>query len=85
MRKIKKHFMTIFITIAVMVGGAAYTINWAFFDIQRISGQKYLAESTSPNGTYTVTAHFNNGGATTSYAVLGTLKNNKNGKTKNIY
>jgi predicted SprT family Zn-dependent metalloprotease len=27
----------------------------------------------------------NNGGATTGYAVLCTIKNNKNGKTKNIY
>ncbi len=68
-----------------MIGGAAYAIHWAFFDIQRINGQEYLAKSTSPNGTYTVTAYLNNGGATTSYAVLGTLKNNKNGKTKNIY
>lgn len=68
-----------------MVGVVAYAINWAFFDIQRINGQEYLTESTSPNGTFTVTAYLNNGGATTSYAVLGTLKNNKNGKTKNIY
>ncbi len=84
-RKTKKHLIIIFLIIAVMVGGAAYAINWAFFDIQRINGEKYLNESTSPNGTYTVTAYLNNGGATTSYAVLGTLKNNKNGKTKNIY
>jgi hypothetical protein len=85
MEKSKNHLIKIFIIIAAIVGGAAYAINWAFFDIQRINGQEYLAESTSPNGTYTVTAYLNNGGATTSYAVLGTLKNNKNGKTKNIY
>ncbi len=85
MNKTKKHLITIFIIIAAMVGGVAYTINWAFFDIQRINGQEYLAESISPNGTYIVTAYLNNGGATTSYAVLGTLKKNKNGKTKNIY
>ena len=68
-----------------MIGAVAYTINWAFFDIQRIDGQEYITELTSPNETYTVTAYLNNGGATTSYAVLGTLKNNKNGKSKNIY
>ncbi len=70
---------------AILVGGAAYAINWVFFDIQRIKGQEYLSESTSPNGTYTVTAYLNNGGATTGFAVLGTLKNNKTRKTKNIY
>lgn len=84
-QKTKKNLITIFIVIAVMVAGAAYFINWAFYDIQRIKGQEYLSESTSPNGTYTVTAYLNNGGATTSYAVLGRLKNNKKGKTKNIY
>jgi hypothetical protein len=45
----------------------------------------YLTEATSPNGAYTVTAYLNNGGATTSYVTLCTLKNNKNGKAKNIY
>ncbi len=85
MKKTKKRIITTLVIIAAIVGGIAYTINWAFFDIQRINGQEYLAESTSPNGTYTVTAYLNNGGATTSYAVLGTLKNNKNGRTKNIY
>ena len=85
MGKTEKHLITIFIIIAIIVGGVAYAINSAFFNIQRINGQEYLTESTSPNGTYTVTAYLNNGGATTSYAVLGTLKNNKNGKTKNIY
>lgn len=85
MKKTKKHLITIFIIITIMVCGVAYVINWAFFDIQRINGQKYLTESSSPNGTYTVTAYLNNGGATTSYSVLGILKNNKNGKIKNIY
>jgi hypothetical protein len=85
MKKTKKYLITIFIVIAAAVGSVAYAVNWAFFDIQRINGQEYLAESTSPNGTYTVTTYLNNGGATTSYAVLGTLKNNKKGKTKNIY
>ena len=85
MKKYKKLLITILIIIATIVGGVAYVINWAFFDIQRINGQDYLNQSTSPKGTYTVTAYLNNGGATTSYAVLGTLKNNKKGKIKNIY
>lgn len=85
MGKTKKHLMIIFIIIAIMIGGIAYAINWSFFNIQRINGQEYLTESTSPNGTYTVTAYLNNGEATTGYAVLGTLKNNKTGKNKNIY
>ena len=83
--KQKKYIITIFIIVFIIIGGVSYIINWAFFDIQRINGEEYLDESTSPNGTYTVTAYLNNGGATTSYAVLGTLKNNKNGKSKNIY
>ncbi|WP_461206736.1 DUF5412 family protein [Clostridium sp. DL1XJH146] len=84
-QKQKKHLVTIFIIMAIIIGGVAYTINWAFFDIQRIDGQDYLKESTSPNGAYTVTSYLNNGGATTGYAVLCTLKNNNNGKIKNIY
>lgn len=85
MKKTKKYLITILIVIAVIVGGVGYAVHWVFYDIQRIYGQECIAESTSPNGTYTVTAYLNNGGATTSYAVLGTLSNNKKGKTKNIY
>ncbi len=44
-----------------------------------------LAQSSSPSGVYTVTAYLNNGGATTSYAVLCTLRNNNTGRYKNIY
>lgn len=84
MRK-RKQYIIIMSIIAIIVGGIAYGINWAFFDIQRINGQEYLTESTSPNGTYTVTAYLNNSGATTSYSVLVTLNNNNTGKTKNIY
>lgn len=84
-QKTKKNIVKLGIIIVVMVGGIAYAINWAFFNIQRINGHEYLKELTSPNGTYTITAYLNNGGATTSFSVLGTLKNNKNGKMKNIY
>ncbi|WP_138204098.1 DUF5412 domain-containing protein [Haloimpatiens lingqiaonensis] len=84
-QKTKNRLIKIGIIMVILVGGVAYAINWAFFDIQRIRGQEYLSESTSPNGTYSVIAYLNNGGATTGFAVLGTLKNNKTGKTKNIY
>ena len=63
----------------------AYAINWAFFDIQRIDGQQQLSQSTSPDGSYTVTAYLNNGGATTDYAVLCSVKNNDTGEERNIY
>lgn len=84
-QKTKKRLLIAIITIATLVGGVVYAFNWAFFDIQRINGQEYLDESTSPNGAYTVTAYLNNGGATVDYAVLVKLKNNRNGKIKNIY
>lgn len=84
-RKTKNRLLIASIIITILFGGVAYLINWAFFDIQRIEGQEYLDELTSPNGTYSVTAYLNNGGATTDYAVLVRLKNNRNGKMKNIY
>ena len=69
----------------MIVALLAYGIYWAFYDIQRLDGQDVIEEVSSPNGTYTITAYLNNGGATTSYAVLCTVKNNKTGKKKNIY
>ncbi|OCB01081.1 DUF5412 family protein [Clostridium beijerinckii] len=84
-QKTKKRFIIICIIIATMVYGIVYAINWAFFDIQRINGQEVLNNLTSPKGIYTVTTYLNNGGATTNFAVLGVLRNNKNGETKNIY
>ena len=85
MKKMKKSIIIIFLSIAIIAGGISYGVYWAFYDIQRINGQEYITESTSPNGKYTVTAYLNDGGATTGYAVLGMLKNNNSGKTKNIY
>ena len=58
---------------------------WAFFDIQRIDGEEIITTSNSPDSSYTVTAYLNNGGATVDYAVLCAVKNNKNGKERNIY
>ena len=63
----------------------SYGIYWAFFDIQRLDGQEVITVSDSPDSSYTVTAYLNNGGATTDYAVLCAVKNNKTGKERNIY
>ena len=63
----------------------SYGIYWAFFDIQRLDGQEVITVSDSPDSSYTVTAYLNNGGATTDYAVLCAVKNNKTGKEQNIY
>ena len=69
------------IQFALLIG----VINWRFFNIQSIDGQEVLTVSQSPDSTYTVTAYRNNGGATTSYALLCSVKNNETGKEKNIY
>ena len=63
----------------------SYGIYWAFFDIQRLDGQEVITVSDSPDSSYTITAYLNNGGATTDYAVLCAVKNNKTGKERNIY
>ena len=62
-----------------------YGIYWAFYDIQRLEGHDVIEEVSSPNGTYTIKAYLNNGGATTGYAMLCSVKNNITGKEKNIY
>lgn len=63
----------------------AYGVYWMFFDIQRFEGQKKIEEVSSPGNKYTVTAYLNSGGATTGWAVLGTVTYNETGKVKNIY
>lgn len=78
----KKH-VTVLRMVVVII--AVYVIQWSFFDIQRIKGQEILQEALSPDGAYTVTIYLNNGGATTSYAILGTVRNNETGKVRNIY
>lgn len=78
------------LTIAVLIllfviAILGYGIYWAFYDIQRIEGQEIIGEVSSPEGTYTVTAYLNNGGAATGYAVLCSVKTNGQNKEKNIY
>lgn len=80
-----KKFLKVIILVFIVIVIGVYTINWAFFDIQRIDGQELLNEVVSPDGKYTVSAYLNNGGATTDYAVLCSVRNNKTEKEKNIY
>ncbi len=74
--------MIVFISFVVLFCFLCY---WFFYDIQHIKGQELIAESTSPNGEYTVYAYCNSGGATVDYSVLGVARNNKTGRTRNIY
>ena len=81
----KKALLIVGIVILLIIALLAYGIYWAFYDIQRLDGQNVIEEVSSPNGTYTITAYLNNGGATTDYAVLCSVKNNSTGKEKKIY
>lgn len=81
----KKTLLIVGIVVLLIIALLGYAIYWAFYDIQRLEGQEVIQEVSSPNGTYTVTAYLNNGGATTGYAVLCSVKNNSAGKEKNIY
>lgn len=53
---------------------------------QNIKGEEHIATYTSPNETYELEIFRNNGGATTSYAILGVLHKQSNSKySRNIY
>ena len=80
-----KKYFKIIIPIIIILAMLGYGVYWAFFDIQRLNGQEILQEISSPSGSNTVTVYLNNGGATTDYAVLCAVKNNKSGKERNIY
>lgn len=82
-KKIVKISLVIGVLFMVVIG---YGVYWAFFNMNRLPTGEYLTEETSPDGTYTIKAYRNNGGATTSYSIRGELVfNQKNSKTKNIY
>lgn len=82
MKRILVIISLVFLLVISLLG---YGIYWAFYDIQRIEGQEIVQEVPSPNGTYIVTAYLNNGGATTDYAVLCSVKTHGKNKEKNIY
>ena len=81
----KRTLLIVGIAVLLIVSLLGYGIYWAFYDIQRLEGQEVIQEVSSPNGTYTVTAYLNNGGATTDYAVLCSVKTDGRNKEKNIY
>lgn len=69
----------------IFTGVLGYRVYWLFYDWSRFK-QELIAESTSPNGTYTVKAYASNIGATVSYAVLGELVFNEEYKgSRKIY
>lgn len=61
------------------------TIYYLFFDISRIRGQEYLFSSSSPTGEYEIAVYRNNGGATTGYAYLCVVTNNKTQRKRNFF
>lgn len=74
--------LVLMVFVAVAIPSVLYI---KLFTIWGIKGQQLLASASSPDNRYTVTAYLNNSGATTSYCVLGTLKDNKTGFERNIY
>ncbi|MFJ8518637.1 DUF5412 family protein [Lysinibacillus xylanilyticus] len=68
----KKTLLVLLISILFFAGIIGYGIYWLFFDWTRFK-QELIAESTSPQGTYTVKAYVSDAGATTSFSVLGEL------------
>lgn len=81
----KKILIVLAIWGLLFTGVLGYGVYWLFFDWSRFK-QELITESISPEGTYTVNAYLYNGGATTSYAVLGELVFNEvNKKSKKIY
>lgn len=68
----KQTLLVLLIWILFFAGIIGYGIYWLFFDWSRFK-QDLIAESTSPQGTYTVKAYVSDASATTSYAELGEL------------
>lgn len=79
----KKKIVILFVIILIIL---SYGIHWMFFDMSRLPKGELIEQKTSLNGTYTIRAYKSDGGATTSYAILGELNFNKvNKRPKNIY
>lgn len=76
-KKTHKKVLKVFLILGLLFAGIiAYGVYWVFFDWSRFK-QELIAESTSPNGTYTVNAYLSNTHATTPYTILGELVFNK--------
>lgn len=81
----KRTGLALLLTLLLVPALAGYGIYWAFYDIQRFSGQELLDTLSSPDGHYTVSIYRNNGGATTGYVLLGTVKDQQSGRERNLY
>ncbi|MFI3255338.1 MAG: DUF5412 family protein [Eubacteriales bacterium] len=81
MKKIKVAVFVV-LSIVLMFGTFVYQ---SFFTIQWINGEELLSVTESLDGSYSVTIYRNNGGATTSFAILGTLEHANTGEKRNIY
>ena len=75
-RKVAKVML---VWVVIFGGLIGYGIYWLFYDWSRFK-QELIAESTSPNGTYTINAYLNNSHATTLFTVLGELVFNERNK-----
>ncbi|MCX7709726.1 MAG: DUF5412 domain-containing protein [Clostridia bacterium] len=79
-------FKKLIICLLIIAGLLTYAYYWAFIDMGRLPKGKLISEAQSPDGTYTIKAYLSDGGATTSYAVLGELNfNTIKKKPQNIY
>lgn len=84
--RLRKLLIFVILPITLVACLIGYGVYWAFYDINRLTGGEIIAQMTSPNGTYTVKAYRNSGGATTDFTVRGQLIFNKSSKKpKNIY
>ena len=76
--------LRLILLLPVLLRLAAF-VYWACFDIQSIRGDELLYTLVSPDGKNTLYIYRNNGGATTDFAVLGTVRSNRFGFRRNIY
>lgn len=75
---------TIFAIMLLLAAGGYLYWN-VFHNIQRIKWQEILAETTSPDGRYTVTAYLTNGGATTAFCVLAGVEDHIRRRERKFY
>lgn len=76
----KRLAFTLAVIIIILCG-----LYFKFFTIHGVTPEKKMDEYPSPGGKYTVTVYLNNGGATTGFAVLCTVRKADKTKEKNIY
>lgn len=80
--KVINRAVIIGLTVIVVI---CFLIYYFFFDISHFSGQETMKIIESDNGSLSVCVYRNNGGATTDYALLCTVKADNSGFERNIY